>query len=193
MSDNIYNSQLNDINDKIKSVSNVLQHPYGAAVLERQSEMNNIIQSEKLRLENKQHSIELATTSQNRLITLNENYNKKFTEYIKMIISITIALAIIAIVTFFKLPSSIIIIVSIIVLSIALIYIITIYSSISSRDNIYFDELKYDTVESTNSSNLNQLPQGVVAANINSICQGRDCCSTSDVWDATILKCIPKP
>jgi hypothetical protein len=193
MNDNTYYQQMNNINDQIKSMSNVLQETDGVSLLSRQQEMENIVQSESERLQQKKHSVELATTSQNRLITLNENYNKRFAEYIKMIISITIALAIIAITVFFKLPSTIIIIISIIVISIALIFNITIYASISSRDNIYFDELSYDTVNPDTPQNDFNIGQtnNKGSQNLFNNCYGSDCCSIGTAWDSTSQKCIP--
>ena len=132
-----YGNKMNWLINEINRLSSNLKQDDRNVVISQQNNIDNILQQEKGRLLEKKTSVDLATQSQNRLITLNENYNKRMMEYLKMMGIIAISLAIIAITVGFNVRSSIIIIVSIISLSLSSIYCLTTYIRMRSRDNIY--------------------------------------------------------
>ena len=191
---NDYSSQLNWIINEISQVSDKINTDDRGVVLSQQDQVKTILKQEKVRLLEKKKSIDLATESQNRLITLNENYNKRMLEYIKMIIVIALSLAIIAIMVGFSVASNIVIIVSIIILSFSSIYCFATYVRMQGRDNIYFDEMKLTDLEEviTNTGTVTGA-SGKSTVNSSSYfkCYGSDCCSKGTSWDASTELCIP--
>ena len=125
----------------LSAVSTSLDNSTIDTTLNHQKRLEDIVSKESTRLKTKQHSVELATSSQNRMITLNENYNKQYAEYMKLSIAAACALAIIGIAFFLKLPDNILNIITFITLCILFLFCASIINSINSRDTIYFDEL----------------------------------------------------
>ena len=191
-----YGNRLNWIIDQINRVSNTLTKEDQQLVMSQQNQMENILHQEHDRLLEKKRSIDLATESQKRLITLNENYNKRMMEYIKMMMVIAISLASIGITVALHLHSIIIILVSIVTLSFACIFCFTSYLRMFSRDNIYYDEIKLDnvpdniiqpkTIVSTTTSSGNTLNSSSFLK-----CYGSDCCANGTSWDSSTELCIP--
>lgn len=161
--------------------------------LSHQKSLEDIILKESARLKTKEHSIELATTSQNRLITLNENFNKQYAEYMKLSVAAACALAIIGIAYYLKLNDTILSIITVITLSILLMFVVFVFSSINNRDAIYFDEIKYvSPLGSGSENNTTATTTTNVSGQINasSYCFGSDCCSQGTIWDSDLTKCV---
>lgn len=190
-----YVDKLNRLITEIVRISNVIQTDDRTLVLSQQEKVGDILQKENVRLLEKKKSVELATESQNRLITLNENYNKRTSEYIKMMIVVAVSLASIAITVGFGLQSIIVIIVSIITMSFASIFCFTTFIRMSNRDNIYYDEIKLtDLGEVTNSNITGNSDKSIVNPSSSSsslMCYGSDCCAAGTAWDSSTRLCTP--
>lgn len=188
LEDGEHNTQLQGIDKKISQLADVLSRDVGRNIITKQKEMSDIVNDESKRLSTKEQSIATAISSQNRLTTLNENYIKKYREYFKMISSIVVGLAIIAIFIFLRASAGIITIVVLIVGSLVCVYCAMVFVDISSRDNVYFDELNMGSLSNpvsgrdTSGNTLN-------FSGISLSCYGSACCSTGTVWDSTSQLC----
>ena len=192
LSDGNHNDQLMELNKKITDLQNVLLTNDGPGIITEQHEMSDIVNNESIRLAKKQESITSAVTSQNRLITLNTNYSKKFAEYIKMTLALSAGLVVIAVLIVFRFSSGLITITGIIVGSIVMIYCTYVYADISSRDNVYFDELNMDSMSKPQSkatpANIAKYENSL--GNLNPFsCYGADCCAYGTEFDEKNQKC----
>ena len=194
LGDGKHNDQLYQINNQINKLSDVLSTNGGKGIITQQTQMSNIVNEESARLATKQQSIATAVESQNRLITLNENYSKRYAEYIKIILALAFGLAIIVILIIFHVSSGLITIAAIGVGSFVLIYITFVYSNISSRDNVYFDELNMNSMSTPASASA---PAHDTSGNLLDLldlsCFGSSCCSTGTAWDVTSQLCKTIP
>jgi hypothetical protein len=179
-----------------------------AQVLSNQNDMATIITLEAQRLHDKQNSVDLAKTSQDRMIVLNQNYSERYAAYTKILLIIVFGLIVVIsikyIQTLFFLPDSITIILYIIAIGVTLIYCVNSIISILGRDSIYFNQLALsppsninNTSESGSTSNSGNL-MADITANI-----GAQYCDTANkiYWNTDKQKCeadtnpiiIPKP
>jgi hypothetical protein len=192
--DGNHNDQLKQINDQVDKLAGIMNG--NPSIITKQQEMSKIVNDESKRLETKQQSIASAVTSQNRLITLNENYSKRFTEYIKMIVALAVGLAIIAILIIIKVPSGLITMSAIIIGSLVLIYCTYVYADISSRDNIYFDELNMNSFSLPANAATRDSSGNIINLldTLNPLsCFGSSCCAVGTIWDATSQLCQKIP
>ena len=164
-------------------------------IIRQQNNISTIIKDETNRLQDMKQGIDIAKTSQDRLISLNENYSKRYYQYLKIITLFAITLAIIAVLLFFKVSSAITTIVSIITISFTLIYSTTIYVMIANRDSIYFDEINYNYNNTSTVTDTDTVTNNVTTSsssnNVIATCNNSDCCSSSTVWDTSLKLCIP--
>ena len=191
-----YNDRLNWIMKKIDRVTTRLHTDDRNLVVSQQKNVENVLQEENQRLMEKKHSVDMATNSQNRLITLNENYNKRSMEYLKMMIVIAISLASIAVAKIFHLPNILLMMIAMITISFSIFFCLIIYIRIRSRDNIYYYEIVLGDVDENKGSltkatkvNSSSLP---LSSSSLIKCYGSDCCSSETAWDASTELCVPK-
>lgn len=169
LSNSIYslNANLDQINDKTNSI------------LTGQYEVSNIVNQEKGRLIEKKNSVDNAYSSQVRSIYMNDNMNKRYNAYLKILYALVIVLIIVFILSmignyFPFIPSFVLSIIYIGLFSFTMIYSITIYSEIQRHDRMDYDKLKlrratYGGVDNNdNDSSGNDISGGPVYG----ICQG---------------------
>jgi hypothetical protein len=173
------------IEDTVNNMVNVIN----GKILYQQNDMKKIIDSEALRLQEKKKSIELIETSQKRLISLNENFNKKNYEYIKMMIFTASGLAIIGILIFLGINSNIVTMITIIIISSIVIFCASSYIDIASRDSIYFDEININTPDNTFSPNTNNNINKSTSLLSPLLCIGGACCSPETAWNTDSNQC----
>lgn len=165
--------------------------------LQKQTQMDVIIQDETKRLENKQNTVSDMIDSKERMIQLNSNFIAIKQEYQKMMIAILIGLAICIILfivnNFVPIPSVITTVILIITVAGVLIYCLSVYTVIVNRDHMDFEKIKMKSpiipVEQQGqrygSMNLlNSLTAGM--------CIGSSCCSPSTEWDLSNSLCAIK-
>jgi len=152
-----------------------------------QNIMYSMNQDEAYRLSRKKQNVDQALDGQNRMITLNDSYVKKYAKYNQIIL--VIVLVILAILGAIMLgtyvpaiPSVVNDLIMILAVGIGLIVIYTIYMEIQKRDSLYFDKLKTSIPDlsgnldiSDNDINSDQ------AFLLGGGCFGEKCCGDSPV------------
>ena len=172
-----------------------------AHILDKQEETSNIINTEKDRLLLKKQGIDNALIGKQRAIALNDSYRLKQSQFtnIKVTMVITLAICILLVLLGRRYPAfpSILITLSIlIVLLIGVGYSLFLYSIISSRSKLNYNELdlggpKVLTPEEEKAGQLRARKAGNLLGTINSEgCVGSDCCSDGTAWNKELSKCI---
>ena len=170
-------------------------------ILDHQNAMKHILNNEQNRLSEKKQSIESAITTQQRMIQLNESYQKRYAYTTKIIIVITIILLFILAISFVSrffpfVPSFIIYTLNIIIITIGIIYIGRSYMDFSKRSNMNFDEIKIDNNPTTLSTPGASGPAASQAQSLydmlkneTNTCFGAQCCSPGTAWDSGNAVC----
>ena len=175
-----------------------------SAVLARQQEVSSIIDEEKSRLEQKKQSIDNALVGKKRAIELNETYRIRQSQYLRIKVVFVVVLAICILLTLLQrrfpiVPSIFVTLLNLIVILIGGIYCLFIYSSISSRSLMNYNELDLAGPEAPTASEIdaNQVAAGKAGNLLGTInllgCVGSACCSAGTKWDNEMSKCVPAP
>jgi hypothetical protein len=175
-----------------------------SAVLARQREVSSIIDEEKSRLEQKKQSIDNALVGKKRAIDLNEAYRMRQSQYLKIKVVFVVVLAICIILTLLQrrfpiVPSIFVTLLNMIVILMGGIYCLFIYSSISSRSPMNYNELDLAGPEAPTASEIaaNQVAAGKAGNLLGTVnllgCVGASCCSAGTKWDNEKSKCVPAP
>lgn len=175
-----------------------------SSVLDHQTQMENVVTTELNRLKKKKENVDLAIESQNRMVKLNDSYRKKYSYYVKIIITIIVFLCIFI---FINLLSSYFPLLSYVFdifyffLAVTLVFTIYfIYLDVIWRDNMNFDELAFNPPNITDTNALAQ--QRAQASKLGNLldsidvigCVGEKCCDPeTTVWDSQKYICKPKP
>lgn len=207
------NSSDPDLNSKVTSLQSNLDtlhkdfdqsNKSSSAVLARQREMSSIISVEKSRLEQKKQSIDNALVGKKRAIDLNEAYRMRQSQMLKIKVVFVIVLAICIMTTLLSrrypiLPSIFITLINMIVILIGGIYCLFIYSSITSRSLMNYNELDLAGPVLPSEAELAERQAaagkaGDLLGTINTTgCRGSECCFEGTKWDTTKLKCVTAP
>jgi hypothetical protein len=184
------------ITDLQSSVSNVSE-----PILIHQNDLTNIVNNETKRLNLKKDSIENATTTQKRMIQMNDSDGKKNAEYIKMVIAgvivLVIMIGLILLTRMFPFISGIVILIIVLLISVYIIYCVHKYNVISSRDKMDFDKLATTSPNILTSSQIdstlkaNQASGNLLGSLNLGGCIGSSCCDVGTVWDISGQMCIP--
>lgn len=193
MVDGNYTEKIVELNEKVQNMSNLMNSDGGKIVLQ-QNHLTDLVKNESIRLENQKKSIDIAKTSQERLISLNENYMKRNMEFWKIFIACTVEITFLLILSFLNLPTFIFLILAIISAGGVAMYSINMLIHIYSRDGIQFDEL---ALEPPLSVSKNEIASPVVkdaSGNLigtadSKTCHGNSCCSSTTMWNPKIQKC----
>jgi hypothetical protein len=171
----------------------------------RQGDVQQIIQNETNRLEQKKVLIDHAIQGQLRMVSLNESYRQKNAQYRQLIILACVALAIFIGMVYLNrnysmIPDSLMTILTIALISIVVIYAASIFTDIQSRNNIYFDRLNLAPPSSFTDASGADVAKRTAAYNsgnllgaLPGLCSGGACCAPGTHWDASGMKCMPGP
>ena len=196
-------SPLSTLNNKVVGTNTALKNldVVQKNGLSRQSDMKNILDEETNRLNMKKATIDQAIVSQNRIIYFNDNNRKIYAAYLRILIVLTITLAIVWLMRVIKkhidaIPDWILDILIILTVAIGLIIIYNYYIDIQMRNRYNFDEINLNppTITIDDGSNNSDLTGGA-----SSICIGSDCCKPAtdkepgSTWDEQKEKCINDP
>lgn len=196
-------SPLSTLNDRVVGTNTALKNLNIVQQngLSRQNDIKNIIFGESDRLTSKKATIDQAILSQNRIIYFNDNNRKIYAAYLRILIILTITLAIVWLIRVIKkhveaIPDWILDILIIIVVSVGLIVIYNYWIDIQMRNKYNFDEINLapPTINTDDGSNNGDLTGGAY-----SICIGSDCCKPASgtepgsTWDEEKGKCINDP
>ena len=192
-SDNDYNFSLDNILDSIGDQDSKL-----TATLTKQKQVDELLQAEIGRLNEKEEQIEEARDGQKRVLMLNESYRMRQAEYTKLIIAIVFVFAIVILIkytrTFFNvLPDAVYTLIHILMFSGLIIYAMVIYMNVSSREKTNFNRLDIptpDVVLSDEDKRANKRRQrgDLMGLNNSDLCRGAACCSGAQTF--TDGKCV---
>ena len=173
----------------------------GNQILDHQTDMSNIVDTEKTRLLLKKQNVDNALEGKNRAIHLNESYRQRYSHYTHMVMIITFTLAIIVLLTLLSvyfpvIPSFVTSLLSFIIGLIAAIYCYFIYTDIQRRDILNFNELNLSGPNILTPEQIAQQQKASAASgnllgtlNLGS-CVGASCCSGDTVWDPITSSCL---
>ena len=197
--DNTGSNVIQDLSNNVNALSNALTDKTFSAMFQ-----NEVIQNEQNRLNQKQQSIDLAKTSQNRMITLNNSYSARYGAYIKIIMIVVVLFVMFIGLRFLQsslifIPSGVMDLIYIIIFSVGFIYALTIYMDIQSRDPVYFDQINLpppNMPADAASSNLAQIKNANFGNLLGGLqlgtCIGGSCCDgTTTAWDTASQTCKP--
>jgi len=182
LKDNVNHLQTNL--NTVQSQSNV--------ILGHQTDMTNIVSDEQSRLVQKKMSVDNAYSSQLRAIYMNDNIQKRYNAYLKIIVAFVIGASVVFAISFLStklpIPPMAITAIYIIVLSGVMIYSIIVYSEIQKHERLDYDRLyvkpltsdSYDASGGEDDSSYNFY-----------FCQNEHCCvSGSTTFDISLGKCV---
>lgn len=169
--------------------------------LTHQDEMLKIVDNEKKRLDAKKNQINDTISSKLRIIDLNNSSRKRQMQYTNIFVIIIIALllyiALVNIQYFIPIiPDVVITLLSILLFTILIYYIITIIQEINSREPTNYDSLRQSPpVDSNKSAEKQQkaAEEGDLLGSLgSSMCIGETCCSENTTWNSGTGRCVIK-
>jgi len=199
-----------ELSDKITTLQGELDKLYtnfknanisSKDVLDKQQEVYDIIDTEKERLLLKKQGIDNALVGKKRAINLNESYRLRQTQYTRMKVTVVITLVVCIVLAFLGkrfpvIPSIIITLLILISLLVGVLYCLFIYSVISSRSKLNYNELNLPGLNVPSDDDLaaNRNAAGKAGDLLGSInipgCIGSSCCNDDTVWSQTKSKCV---
>jgi len=175
-----------------------------SAVLTKQKQVNNILQSEINRLNQKKTQLDNAQKGQMRVLMMNESYRKRQAEYIKLIIAVVFVFALVIIMRYMRayfnvLPDTVYTLLHILLFSSVIIYSFVTYININSRETTNFDRLdmpapNIEHTKDTKIRNKAAIAGGNLLGVSNSnLCKGAACCTADATeWNLKAQKCVDK-
>lgn len=145
-------ANIDSLNTNLNNIEN-----QSVKILTQQENMKKILDIENGRLEIKKNQVDSEYSNKVRQIAMNENLQKRYNAYLKIIlvfVSILVIIYIIFLLTsyFPIIPSILINMVYIIISSVGVIYSIIIYNEIQTHDPIDYDKLKFKKPDNANNS-----------------------------------------
>jgi VIT1/CCC1 family predicted Fe2+/Mn2+ transporter len=184
---------LNNINKSLQTAQATTGN-----ILDHQNDLRSILDQEQNRLEQKKQSVDGAITTQERMIQLNQSYQKRYASYTKIVIVLTMTiiliLGVLIIFRFFPfIPSIVIYIICTIISLIALVYIGTLYMDIRTRTVTNYDQIRLNNKPKTLTPPIQSSPtpasNAEYLANLGIFCSDQSCCSSGTIWDPQSNKC----
>lgn len=139
---------LSATNEKLYKIYTNLSELSGVQVnaLTKQTSIMDMVKSENKRLKEKKNTIDQAVENQKRIIYFNDNSRKVSSAWLRIIITITVALGAIFLIRVIShhgyLPDMLFNVLIIAIISISIIVVFNYYKGIRARDNYNFDELR---------------------------------------------------
>lgn len=185
------NTKLNNSYDLISKINSVQ-----ASAMNQQNKVLDVIQTETSRITDKKQTIDQAMDSHKRLMELNDNYRKRYLDYIKMAIAICIGLGGIWIVRiidgYFNLGFIADILISILLVAMG-VYCYLILRDLNMKNPLQYDELNISAPPTAFKNAKTADDEPSVSNDLLSGgdgCVGSQCCSTGTTWDSTSKTCI---
>lgn len=204
MADNNRNTLVQN-NEKLRELSThtqALQSNLGGivsqtdALLSHQSSMNEILQNEQARLQEKKASVENAYTSQKRSIYLNDNLQKRYAAYSRILLISVVTLAIVFVIALIQrfvpaVPSIIFNIIYLLLFAGSFIWCMLEFVEIQNRDKLDFDKLYHKSMTATGGS-LDSSGTDV-SGNGEGSCTNEECCDPdTQEYDSILARCRNK-
>jgi hypothetical protein len=171
-----------------------------SAVLTKQKQVNNILQSELDRLATKKDQLDEAQKGQMRVLMMNESYRKRQEEYTKLIIAVVFVFALVIVMRYVReifniLPDALYTLIHILLFAGLIIYSFIIYINVSSREKINFDRLdipgpKTESTADYDKRNSDAIKSGdLLGVSDSNLCKGAACRAENQTFEDN--KCTP--
>ena len=204
---NEYNSNLEELNRSLELLNQTIANDTSnnTDLIEQQKKLQELIEHEKEITIKHMNNLEKEKKTEQRKAMLNKNAGDRLRHYNYIVIYLVIGIAIYIIIYYIEkafpiLPTWLINILKIAVVSIVGIYCIRALITINSRDPLNFDKLnlvkpnvytqeeaKRAQEQAENEGDLTS-SGSLPAANA---CSGNSCCGTDTVWDEEKMLCVP--
>lgn len=189
---------LQGLNDKLSSVTTSLSQLQDTKqnAMSKQNDVKNMVDTEAKRLADKKEMIDKAMETQKRIIYFNDNSRKRYSAYLNIVVTFAILFFVLFLlrvlqvqVTF--LPEALFIVLYIVVISIGVIRIYTIYSEIRKHNLYNFDELNFNSPPAPTTGAPGRTDASGNPFDFSLMgCVGEKCCDDSTTWDNSIGKCV---
>jgi len=196
-----------EINQTLAGVATSLQTANSSIgpTLTYQQEVNDILQRENRRLSVRKDAVDKAYEGQKRMVSLTDSITAKNQAYNYMLFVLVLILFLFVgikfLYSFEQIPSALLDILSIVIISLGLIYCIYLYMDIQRRYNMDFkqitleepvkktpDEIQKDMEKNIKAGNLYGLAKNTNTA---SGCRGSACCPTGTKFNEKYNVCVP--
>lgn len=160
------------------------------------------VRDESARLTSKLASVNDAYNAQMRNATLNDSYRKRYAKYIEVVTILILATVAYLGISYFQsmfpdLPSIVFDALSIIVVSLVMLYLLFAAFELFTRSNMNYDEIALPpqdisgiTVNTASVGNTITGPARTTENGLLDTCSEASCCSTGTYWDSTSSKCV---
>jgi len=168
--------------------------------LSRQNDVQNILNNETVRLNNKKAAIDNAMKAQGRIIFFNDNSRKWYAAYLRIILAIVLILAIIFGLKLINdnfsnfIPLWILQLAFVFAFSIGVIYIFLVYAAAARHSRYNYDELKMaapDTTPLDDAAAAAKKAADDAAKLLGQSCVDDSCCDVGTYWNPAVGKCLP--
>jgi hypothetical protein len=193
---------LSDTNQQLYKVYTNLAELSGVQVnaLTKQTNIMDMVKSENQRLTDKKKTIDQAVENQKRIIYFNDNSRKVSSAWLRIIITITLALGALFLVrtVYFHeyLPDMLFNVLVVAIISITILVVYNYYKGIRARDNYNFDELRLNPPPMAD-PNTKAAPSSTLSPS--ATCIGSQCCiiatdeDPGTHWNPILGKCMSAP
>lgn len=160
------------------------------------------VTDESARLTSKLASVNDAYNAQMRNATLNDSYRKRYAKYIEVVTILILATVAYLGISYFQsmfpdLPSIVFDALSIIIVSLVMLYLLFAAFELFTRSNMNYDEIALPpqdisgiTVNNAGVGNTITGPARTANNGLVDTCAEASCCSTGTYWDAAASKCV---
>lgn len=195
------NNYITDLNNHLTTLHTQLDKSQikSERILLKQRNVNNILDTEKTRLQEKKANVDDAVQGQKRMINIHKSYSKKYAAYnsitFAIILAVLIYMAIVFIQKYFDnvIPEFIINILYIILITTTVIFIIFKVIEIATRDNMNYDKLNLPPPKTGGFGSGNGFNEGDLSGGImHGICKGESCCNHGTFFNYELGKCVPE-
>ena len=196
-----------EINQTLAGVANSLQTANSSInpTLTYQQEVNDILQRENRRLTTRKNAIDVAYEGQKRMVSLTDSITAKNQAYNYMLFVLVLTLLAFVGIKFLhsfeQIPPTLLDILSIVIVSLGLIYCIYLYIDIQRRYNMNFNQITLaEPVKKTPDEIQKEMEKNIKAGNLYGLakdtntasgCQGSKCCPTDTTFNEKYSVCVP--
>lgn len=188
---------LTDLQNSVKAKDNAV-----SAVLTKQKQVNNILQTELDRLNIKKVQLDNARMGQMRLLMMNDSYRKRQAEYMKLIIAVVFVFALVIVMRYMRvffnvLPDVVYTLIHILLFASVILYSMVTYVNVNSREKINFDRLDLPGPQAESKEDIEKrdtvakLAGNLLGVSDSKLCKGAACCKDGVTsWDEESGKCL---
>ena len=169
-----------------------------------QTDVQNILDREKGRLDAKKSTIDAAYQGQKRMVDLTNSATKKTQAYnLILVVAVITFLVVLGIKQIYDngiIPNAVLDIMNIVILSGGMIYCIVLYMDASRRSNMDFDQITLDMPPQKSQAEIdadraNRLASGELSgatSSANAGCTGAECCPAGSTFNEYNKVCVPE-